>query len=349
MFSSRMNFADQADWCDSGVLAAKQRLASSGRLPWVAGQDICPTGYSQGGIASRGEFGPLGYGRQSVGGFNIQNLPQQQRQQQLFDDLEYSNFGQSHPFLANHPLLNAAANRFQTTTPWMNVLQNSDVYSQNHPLLANHPLLNAAANRFQRGDHPLLDRAFPLAGAAVNRVQSVKANIVDELVQDRQRDEIQAHLIKQLIRKSSTTRNRMGLIQALVSGQYVPRPVIAQLLAEDFIMDYACDNMVKKIVNDSVNNRHADHIIFDLASGRPHLPHPEQKAIADRENFIKDQFAIQGVQRVTAPYANKKIITDEYITSVLETLAQAQQVGYGSHVTPQGIQYAPAQTQQAWI
>ncbi|KAJ3063394.1 hypothetical protein HDU98_000790 [Podochytrium sp. JEL0797] len=123
MFSSRMNFADQADWCDSGVLAAKQRLAASGRLPWVAGQDTCPTGYSQGGIASRGEYGPLGYprlggayGRQNVGGFNIQNLlqqQQQQQQQQLFDDLECSTGGYNHPLLANHPLLNSAVNRFQ--------------------------------------------------------------------------------------------------------------------------------------------------------------------------------------------------------------------------------------------
>ncbi|KAJ3069377.1 hypothetical protein HDU98_007594 [Podochytrium sp. JEL0797] len=297
MFSSRMNFADQADWCDSGVLAAKQRLAASGRLPWVAGQDSCLTGYSQGGFESRGEFGPLGYprfggayGRQNVGGFNIQNLLQQQQQQQLFDDLECSTGG------------------------------------YNHPLLANHPLLNAAVNRFQHGDHPLLDRAFPLVGAAVNRVQSVKANIVDELVQDRHRDEIQAHLIKQLIRKTSSTA----------------------------IMDYATDSMIKNLLNDSLANRNADHIIFDLASGRPHLPHPEQKAIAERENFIKDQIRLKGVQRFTAPYANKRIVTDQAVANLLDTLAKAQQVGYGSYVTPSGIQYGPAcdsqqQQQQAWF
>ncbi|KAJ3059450.1 hypothetical protein HDU98_004535, partial [Podochytrium sp. JEL0797] len=132
MFSSRMNFADQPDWCDSGVLAAKQRLAASGRLPWVAGQDICPTGSSQRGIASRGEFGPIGYPRLG-GAYGRQNLlqQQQQQQQQLFDDLECSNFGQNHPFLASHPLL------------------------------------GAAVNRFQHGDHPLLDRAlgYPSLGA----------------------------------------------------------------------------------------------------------------------------------------------------------------------------------------
>ncbi|KAJ3068685.1 hypothetical protein HDU98_008181 [Podochytrium sp. JEL0797] len=289
MFSSRMNFADQADWCDSGDLATKQRLAASGRLPWVAGQETYPTGYSQGGIASRGEIGSLGYprfggafSRQNVGGFNIQNLLQQQQQQQLFDDLECSNI------------------------------------SHNHPLLANHPLLNAAANRFQH--HPLLDRAFPLVGAAVNRVQSVKANIVDELVQDRQRDEIQV--------------------------------VISELLAEDAIMDYVTDSMVKNLLNDSLANRNADHIIFDLASGRPHLPHPEQKAIAERESFIKDQIRLKGVQRFTAPYANKRIVTEQAIANVLDTLAKAQQVGYGSCVTPFGIQYGPtcdSQQQQAWF
>ncbi|KAJ3063550.1 hypothetical protein HDU98_000678, partial [Podochytrium sp. JEL0797] len=257
------------------------------------------------------------YGRQNIGGFNIQNLLQQQQQQQLFDDLECSNVGQSHPFLASHPLL------------------------------------GAAVNRFQRGDHPLLDRAFPLVGAAVNRVQSVKANIVDELVQDRQRDEIQAHLIKQLIRKSSTNRNRMGLIQALVSGQHVPRPVISELLAEDAIMDYMTDSCVKNLLNESVESRNADHIIFDLASGRPHLPHPEQKAIAERENFIKNQIRLKVVQRFTPPYANKRIVTDQAIAIVLDTLAKAQQVGYRSCVSPFGIQYGPArdfqQQQQAWF
>ncbi|KAJ3068518.1 hypothetical protein HDU98_008311 [Podochytrium sp. JEL0797] len=273
MFSHRMNFAYQADWCDSGVLAAKQRLAASGRLSWVArvrtfAQPDIPNAELRRVETSVHSDTQDSVARTvNVGGFNTQNLLQQQ-QQQCSDDLECSTGGYNHPFLASHALL------------------------------------NAAASRFQRCDHPLLDRAFPLAGAATNRVQSVKSNIVDELVQDRQRDEIQARLIKQLIRKSSTNRN---------------------------------------------NNHHADHIIFDLASGRPHLPHPEQKAIAARENFIKDQFAIQGVQRVTAPYANKKIITDEYITSVLETLAQAQQVGYGSRVTPGGIQYSPAQARQAWF
>ncbi|KAJ3067175.1 hypothetical protein HDU98_009621 [Podochytrium sp. JEL0797] len=282
MFSSRMNFLDQVDWCDSGVLAVKQRLAASGRLLWVAGQDICPTGYSQGGIASRGEFGPLGYAKLG-GAYGRQNLRLLQQQQQLFDDLECSNFGQNHPFLASHPLL------------------------------------GAAVNRFQHSDHP------------VPRLPSrrVKVSIVDQIVQDRQRDEIQAHLIKQLIRKSSTNRNNMGLIQALVS-----------LLAEGAIMDYVTETMVKNFRSESVKSRNADHIIYDLASGRPHLPHPEQKAIA--EHAVVFHSALMGVPRFTAPYANKRIVTDQAIAKVLDTVAKAQQVGYGSCVTPFGIQYGPA-------
>ncbi|KAJ3061046.1 hypothetical protein HDU98_003030 [Podochytrium sp. JEL0797] len=118
-------------------------------------------------------------------------------------------------------------------------------------------------------------------------------------------------------------------------------------------MDYVTDSMVKNLLNESVESRNADHIIYDLASGRPHLPHPEQKAIAERENFIKDQIRLKGVQRFTAPYANKRIVTEQAIANVLDTLAKAQQVGHRSCVTPFGIQYGPAcdfqQQQQAWF
>ncbi|KAJ3006258.1 UNVERIFIED_CONTAM: hypothetical protein HDU68_004184, partial [Siphonaria sp. JEL0065] len=50
----------------------------------------------------------------------------------------------------------------------------------------------------------------------------------------------------------------------------------------------------------------------------------------ERENFLFDQLASKAVQRVTAPYANKRIVTDQAIGDVLNTLVKAQQAGYGS-------------------
>ncbi|KAJ3109597.1 hypothetical protein HK100_003272, partial [Physocladia obscura] len=169
---------------------------------------------------------------------------------------------------------------------------------------------------------------------------SVKENIVDELLEDRERDELQALLIKKLLKSSSTTRNRAGIIQALVSGQNIPPQVIAKLLAEDCIMDHMSKKIICKLLQDSVNNRHADHIIHDLVLDVSHLSDQNQK-IVTRENFIKDNMTVKHVQKLTAPNASKKIVTPECISEFFETLAEAQEVGFGAFVTPRGVKYGP--------
>ncbi|KAJ3124090.1 hypothetical protein HK100_011366 [Physocladia obscura] len=166
----------------------------------------------------------------------------------------------------------------------------------------------------------------------------VKTNIVDELLEDRERDELQALLIKKLIKSSSTTRNRVGIIQALVSGQNVAPQTIAKLLAQDCIMDHMSKKIICNLLDDFVANRHADHIIHDLVLNIPHLPDQNQK-IVTRENFIKDKMAVKHVQKLTAPNANK-IVTKDCILDPFEMLTEAENAGYGSRVTPRGIKYS---------
>ncbi|KAJ3119457.1 hypothetical protein HK100_000305 [Physocladia obscura] len=186
-------------------------------------------------------------------------------------------------------------------------------------------------------------------GGEQNKSQSpcqiMKNNIVDELLEDRERDELQALLIKKLLKPSSTTRNRVGLIQALVSGQNVPPQVVAKLLAEDCVMDHMSKKIIMKLLNDSVNNRHADHIIHDLVLDIPHFPEQSQKNVT-RQNFIKDNMTVKHVQKLTAPNASKKIVTPNCISELFETLAEAQEAGFGAFVTPRGIKYGNRSCEQ---
>ncbi|KAI8611312.1 hypothetical protein BC830DRAFT_1172001 [Chytriomyces sp. MP71] len=187
-----------------------------------------------------------------------------------------------------------------------------------------------------------------------------KLNVTKELMEDRQRDEFQAALIQKLLKPTSTTRNRVGLVQALLSGEQVPPTTVAALLAEDWLMDHISASMVGKLVQDGVENRHADHIAYDFATGRAHVPHPHQE-ILEREvicagfvagdiamtnssslrmqNFIKDQLAAKAVQRLTAPYAHKRIARPEIIEQLLQTLVEATDAGYGATVGPCGVEY----------
>ncbi|KAJ3278066.1 hypothetical protein HDU79_001897 [Rhizoclosmatium sp. JEL0117] len=97
---------------------------------------------------------------------------------------------------------------------------------------------------------------------------AAKANIVDKLVQDRQRDELQ---------KSSTTSNRIDVVQALLSGQNISKSIVAKLLTQDYVKDQITQGLVTKILDNKVTNRNAGHIIYDLVTGPPHLPHPNQR------------------------------------------------------------------------
>ncbi|ORY44068.1 hypothetical protein BCR33DRAFT_717170 [Rhizoclosmatium globosum] len=202
--------------------------------------------------------------------------------------------------------------------PWMNALEN-DCYNNNQfsSYSHHHSGINAR-----------------------NMMHAAKANIVDELVQDRQRDELQADLIKQLIKKSSTTTNRMGVVQALLSGQNIPKSTVAKLLTQDFIMDQVTQGLVTKILDDKVTNRNADHIIHDLVTGNPHLPHPNQRAAVERENFLIDDLTSKAVQRVTSPYANQRFASADRVANVLESFAAVgQQTGIDAIATPFGVQY----------
>ncbi|ORY44177.1 hypothetical protein BCR33DRAFT_717253 [Rhizoclosmatium globosum] len=165
------------------------------------------------------------------------------------------------------------------------------------------------------------------------------ANIVDELVQDRQRDELQADLIKQLIKKSSTTTNRMGVVQALLSGQNIPKSTVAKLLTQDFIMDQVTQGLVTKILDDKVTNRNADHIIYDLVTGNPHLPHPNQRAAVERENFLIDDLTAKAVQRVTSPYANQRFASAIVLQRLGVFCGCWAQTGIDAIATPFGVQY----------
>ncbi|KAJ3247082.1 hypothetical protein HDU77_008723 [Chytriomyces hyalinus] len=169
-------------------------------------------------------------------------------------------------------------------------------------------------------------------------IQAVKANIAKELIQDRERDVLQAHLVKKLLKKKASTRNRVCLVQALLSGQPVPPMAIAYMLGQDFIMDHITEGMVHKIMDDSVENRHANYIIKDVIRGRPHLPSPQAAACA-RENCLIDRLACKAVKRVTHPFAHKRIAKPHLVRDVLETLVDAQNVGYGVCVGPTGIEY----------
>ncbi|KAI9338509.1 hypothetical protein BDR26DRAFT_919406 [Obelidium mucronatum] len=362
-------FGNQVQSCP--IAAAKQRLAASGRLhgqsvPYsgnFAGQQECGFPvlnqlYQRGGLGGysdqaceipivdqfqRGSYGTFNGGRQDFGTSSFKPwmniLNQNQANATAYDQDFFQGYPTRYSTIANNVFNGNGfnGNNFndQNAINYGNSFNNND-YNGNQSVRGygifgarNNNIFGARNNNIQQ------------------RYQSVKANIVSELVEDRQRDEHQANLIKQLTKKSSTTRNRMGLVQALLAGQKVPRAVIAQLLVEDFVMDHVAESIINKILVDSVTNRNADHIIYDLASGNVHVPHQNQAAV-ERENFLFDQLAAKATQCVTAPHANKRILTGQAIGDVLDTLARAQQVGYGACVTPSGVEFGSCGTGAQW-
>ncbi|KAI9338513.1 hypothetical protein BDR26DRAFT_1008204 [Obelidium mucronatum] len=352
-------FGNQVQSCP--ITAAKQRLAASGRLH---GQSLPYSGnfdsqqecgfpvlnqlFQRGGLGGysdqaceipivdqfqRGSYGTFNGGRQNFGTSSFKpwlNILNQNWHANTCDQDFFQGYPTRYSTIANNGFNGNGfnGNNFndQTTTNYGNSFNNN--YNNGIQSVRGYGIFGARNNN--------------IFGARNNniqqRYQSVKANIVSELVEDRQRDEHQANLIKQLTKKSSTTRNRMGLVQALLAGQKVPRAVIAQLLAEDFVMDHVAESIINKILADSVTNRNADHIIYDLASGNVHVPHYNQAAV-ERENFLFDQLTAKAAQRVTAPHANKRIVTVQAIGDVFDTLARAQQVGYNACVTPSGVEF----------
>ncbi|KAI9338535.1 hypothetical protein BDR26DRAFT_863036 [Obelidium mucronatum] len=349
-------FGNQVQSCP--IAAAKQRLAASGRLH---GQSVPYSGNFDGqqecGFPVLNQL----YQRGGLGGYSEQacEIP-------ILDQFQRDSYG----------TFNGGRQNFGTSSfkPWMNILNQNQANANNwdqdflqgyptrYSTIANNGFTGNGFNGNNFNDQTAINygnsfnnnynngNRYGIFGARNNnifgarnnniqqRYQSVKANIVSELVEDRQRDEHQANLIKQLTKKSSTTRNRMGLVQALLAGQKVPRAVIAQLLAEDFVMDHVAESIINKILADSITNRNADHIIYDLASGNLHIPHHNQAAV-ERENFLFDQLTAKAAQRVTAPHANKRIVTVQAIGDVFDTLARAQQVGYDACVTPNGVEF----------
>ncbi|KAI9338546.1 hypothetical protein BDR26DRAFT_863053 [Obelidium mucronatum] len=349
-------FGNQVQSCP--IAAAKQRLAASGRLH---GQSMPYSGNFDGqqecGFPVLNQL----YQRGGLGGYSDQacEIP-------IVDQFQRGSYG----------TFNGGRQNFGTSSfkPWMNILNQNQANANNwdqdflqgyptrYSTIANNGFNGSGFNGNNFNDQSATNygnsfnnnynngNRYGIFGARNNnifgarnnniqqRYQSVKANIVSELVEDRQRDEHQANLIKQLTKKSSTTRNRMGLVQALLAGQKVPRGVIAQLLAEDFVMDHVAESIINKILVDSVTNRNADHIIYDLASGNVHVPHYNQAAV-ERENFLFDQLTAKLTQRMTTPHANKRIVTVQAIGDVFDTLSRAQQVGYGARVTPNGVEF----------
>ncbi|KAJ3026903.1 UNVERIFIED_CONTAM: hypothetical protein HDU68_004874 [Siphonaria sp. JEL0065] len=180
-------------------------------------------------------------------------------------------------------------------------------------------------------------------GGNIRRIHQIaESNIVHELAHDRQRDDIQANLIKHLIKKSSATHNAMSLVQAIASGQEVPLAVVAQLLTQDYIMDHIAQTLITRMLEESTINRNADKIIYDFATGGIHAPVDAglQKDL-ERDNFLIDTLRTKCVQHVTAPHANKVIANPQHVLSILETLMEAQQ-RFPALVTPSGIQFGKA-------
>ena len=91
-------------------------------------------------------------------------------------------------------------------------------------------------------------------------------------------------LLKHLIRSRHTRRHRDHLITALRSGCQIPRPIIAQLLCEDAAVDLASDAIAESVINDHLNNRNADHVLYGLSSGTLHVPHPLQEYVQRKVN-----------------------------------------------------------------
>jgi len=156
-----------------------------------------------------------------------------------------------------------------------------------------------------------------------------KKNILRELVQDRQRDNVQARIINQLCVNRQANRNRVPLLKALVKGRNVSHKHIFEALCEDLVLDRVSDELVKEIVKDHVRNRNANDIISDLKSYQLHLPHHQQH-IMHKENRRTDNMLEKLAMTITHPRAVSRIAKTGIVQDLIEELASGRRIGQRS-------------------
>jgi len=125
--------------------------------------------------------------------------------------------------------------------------------------------------------------------ASRDEQQTGKMNVVNELIVDRERDEFQAHLLRQLIKSGQTHRNRNKIVHALIAGERVAPNQICRLLCEDWLLDHVTGSIAKTILDDQVDNRNTDQIIDDLVTGKEHRRRRRQEKKEHEEERISLQ------------------------------------------------------------
>jgi len=161
--------------------------------------------------------------------------------------------------------------------------------------------------------------------------------VLNDLVTDRQRDRFQSHLIFHLVNNRHNNRNRLPLLEALISGENVSKQEIFECLCEDLVLDRITDEIVSKIICDHVQNRNVDEIIENLVSGQPHLPSPNENAI-EYANIRTDKAFAKLARKITHPHAIKKLVKTGIIEDLMDYLASCgsnqQMRGVGSGNRP---------------
>lgn len=162
--------------------------------------------------------------------------------------------------------------------------------------------------------------------------QLMKTCVVNELIEDRQRDRHQAHLLKQLFKSVRANRNRNLIVRAIAAGDRVSPQQACHLLCADWVLDHVTGLIINRIFNDKICNRNADQILCNLSTGRTHISHPAEN-IAQQENAMFDCQLERIVNRVTSPRAIKRLIrsgvAEDLVESFFQTHGACDGLGFG--------------------
>ncbi|KAI8619011.1 hypothetical protein BC830DRAFT_846242 [Chytriomyces sp. MP71] len=110
-----------------------------------------------------------------------------------------------------------------------------------------------------------------------------KADIVRDLVADRERDQIKIKKLTELTSHLMANNSLLQLCQSLNEGQSIPTSAITQVVHENIAIQLAIYDVISVMFNNVDSCRRVDKVIKSLSLNRLHTP-----ATADEERAEKD-------------------------------------------------------------
>jgi len=144
-----------------------------------------------------------------------------------------------------------------------------------------------------------------------------RVNILEELIEDRERDIYQAGLIRRMQIHRRANRNTPAICQAILEGADISKREITEMLLEDVAMDCVFDKLTSKLTRNVSGHRNADHITGNISAGFPNVPTKDRVQNSARNARI-DKVLGKIVDTLSSPYVANEIVQMGVVDDLIE-------------------------------